>query len=88
MKKLAILLFAPLVFSCASYEKVTLVDETPLYENIRPEEQKIATIPANTEVMMAGNGKYRKVKYKKQKGYVLQPNYATHTVVKKTVPTP
>ena len=44
------------------------------------------TIPGNTTVMMAGNGKYKKVKYTDQKGYLLNPNYATKTVVKKTKP--
>lgn len=85
MKKLAVLALAPLVFSCANYKEAIIVDETPVYKS-RSTDEKIATIPGNTTVMMAGNGKYKKVKYKDRKGYLLNPNYATKTVVKKTKP--
>ena len=84
MKKLALLFLIPLAVSCASYETVTIVDETPVYKN-RNAEEKIATIPGNTEVEMAGKKDIKKVKYKGQEGFVVKPNYATHTIVKKTV---
>ncbi|MGV3461503.1 MAG: hypothetical protein ACO1N9_13730 [Flavobacterium sp.] len=86
MKKLALLFIVPLAVSCASYETVTIVDATPVYASRDTDKKPIATIPANTEVMMAGKSKFKKVKYKDQKGFVLNPNHATHTVVKKTVP--
>lgn len=87
MKKIALLLLAGLAFSCASYEKVTIVDSTPMYSS-RKADQKIATIPANTEVEMAGKRDIKKVKYNGQEGFVVKPNHATHTVVTKVVPAP
>lgn len=85
MKKLALLLFVPLPFSCASYEPATIVDAMPMYKDKKSQE-KIATIPANTEVMLAGNRDVKKVKYNGKEGFVVKPNYASHTIVKKTVP--
>lgn len=85
MKKVALLVVAAAAFSCASYEKVTIVDSTPMYST-KKADTKIATIPGNTEVMMAGKRDIKKVKYNGQEGYVVKPNHATHTVVKKTVP--
>jgi hypothetical protein len=84
MKKIALLLFVPLVFSCASYEPATIVDATPMYKDKRSQE-KITTIPGNTEVMLAGKRDVKKVKYNGQEGFVVKPNYASHTIVKKTV---
>lgn len=84
MKKIALLLFAPLAFSCASYEPATIVDATPMYKD-RSAKEKIATIPGDTEVMLAGNRNVKKVKYNGQEGFVMKPNYASHTIVKKTV---
>jgi hypothetical protein len=87
MKKIALLVFAGMAFSCANYEKVTVVDATPVYSN-RKADQKIATIPANTEVEMAGKRDIKKVKYNGQEGFVVKPNHASHTVVTKVVPAP
>jgi hypothetical protein len=86
MKKFTLLLFAPLVFSCANYEKVTLAEETPFYRNLRPVEDPVATIPANTEVMVSGKGEAKRVIYNDQKGYVVLPdNTAAPATTEKAV---
>ena len=88
MKKLVLLFAIPLVFSCASYETVTVVDATPVYSTKKADQKAIVTIPANTEVQLKGKKKVKKVKYKTYEGFVVAPNYGTKTIVKKTVPTP
>lgn len=85
MKKLIVLLVAPLLFSCASYEPVTIVDETDMYDSRRAD-NKIATIPGNTVVQMSGKKNVRKVNYRGSEGYVLKPNYASHITVQKVKP--
>lgn len=85
MKKLIVLLFAPLLFSCASYEPVTIVDETPMYDS-RKADNKIATIPGNTVVQMAGKNDVKKVNYNGRKGFVVKPNYASHITIRKVKP--
>jgi len=85
MKKLIVLLVAPLIFSCASYEPVTIVDETPLYDS-RKADNKIATIPGNTVVQMAGKSNVKKVNYNGREGYVVKPNYASHITIRKVKP--
>ena len=85
MKKLIILLVAPLVFSCGSYEPVTIVDETAMYDS-RKADNKIATIPGNTVVQMSGKSDVKKVNYKGREGYVVKPNYASHITIRKTKP--
>jgi len=88
MKKLVLLFAIPLAISCASYETVTVVDATPVYASRKADEKAIVTIPANTDVMLKGKSKVKKVKYQTYEGFVVSPNYATKTVVKKTVPNP
>lgn len=85
MKKLIVLLVAPLVFSCGSYEPVTIVDETPMYDS-RSADKEIARIPGKTVVQMSGNSDVKKVKYRGQEGYVVKPNYASHITIQKTKP--
>lgn len=82
MKKLIVLLVAPLLFSCANYEPVTIVDETPMYDS-RKADNKIATIPGNTVVQMSGKKDVKKVNYRGREGYVVKPNYAAHIVIRK-----
>ncbi|WP_129583042.1 hypothetical protein [Flavobacterium cyanobacteriorum] len=85
MKKILFLLGAPLLPSCGGYEKVTLTEETPFYRNLRPVEDPVATIPANTEVIIAGKGDNKRIIYNDQKGYIVQASYTSSPQNQKNV---
>lgn len=82
IKKLLYFIFILfLTSSCVTnYYFVNLEEDTPIYEKANDDGEAIVVVPKGYSVHVASStNKYRKIKWKNYKGWVVNPNYTIET---------
>lgn len=76
MKRLLLFAILFIFSSCTTYEYVYFLSPTELYRKPVDSSESYFVIPADTPLYMSKDATvYRKIKYKKYKGFVYSPNY-------------